>query len=263
MNYARTFLSKTGERFDEDAQAWGLSRTRALLIALAPLVVIGVITLLAALALLSKSTFRPIFNFVVAEDSLLEWPQFVFALAAGLMFIWMGIQFIRKGQWVVGAAHLLIGVCGVFVAGEEISWGQRIFGWAEPESLGAINHQKELNVHNIRLVQRAFGFAALFASMYGVGAPLLASFVEALRTRTPLRFLAVPPLFLLPAFLMPFGYRLFRILIWPGTNALVVTYGEGPELCLYFGLMVFAALNLRRLRQDQPAPAPKAAPAGA
>lgn len=95
MNYARTFLSKTGERFDEDAQAWGLSRTRALLIALAPLVVIGVITLLAALALLSKSTFRPIFNFVVAEDSLLEWPQFVFALAAGLMFIWMGIQFIR------------------------------------------------------------------------------------------------------------------------------------------------------------------------
>lgn len=67
------------------------------------------------------------------------------------------------------------------MAGEEISWGQRIFGWAEPESLGAINHQKELNVHNIRLVQRAFGFAALFASMYGVGAPLLASFVEARR----------------------------------------------------------------------------------
>lgn len=263
MNYARTFLSKTMDRFNEDAQAWGVSRTRALLIALAPIAVVGVVTLLAALSLLSKSAFRPIFNVVTAEDSVLEWPQFVFALAAGLMFIWAGVLLVRKGEWVAGAAYLLIGVCGLFVAGEEISWGQRIFGWVEPASLSAINHQNELNVHNIRPVQRAFGFVVLFASMYGVGAPLLASFVEALRARGPLRFLMVPPLFLLPAFLMPFGYRLFRVLIWPGTNALVVTFGEGPELCLYFGLMLFAALNLRRMRQEQPAPAPKPAPAGA
>jgi hypothetical protein len=37
-----------------------------------------------------------------------------------------------------------------FVAfGEEISWGQRIFGWSTPESISAINHQQETNIHNL------------------------------------------------------------------------------------------------------------------
>jgi len=46
---------------------------------------------------------------------------------------------------------------------------------------------------------------------------------------------------------MPLGYRMFRILIWPGTDFTVVKFGEAPELCLYFGLLVFTWLNLRRL----------------
>ena len=37
----------------------------------------------------------------------------------------------------------------VFAAGEEISWGQRIFGFATPDFLLPLNHQKEFNVHNI------------------------------------------------------------------------------------------------------------------
>ena len=37
----------------------------------------------------------------------------------------------------------------VFVAGEEISWGQRIFGFATPDFLIRLNNQKEFTVHNI------------------------------------------------------------------------------------------------------------------
>jgi hypothetical protein len=37
-----------------------------------------------------------------------------------------------------------------FVAfGEEISWGQRIFGWSTPESLAKVNYQQETNLHNL------------------------------------------------------------------------------------------------------------------
>ena len=39
----------------------------------------------------------------------------------------------------------------VFVAGEEISWGQRIFGFATPDFLLPLNQQGEFNVHNISL----------------------------------------------------------------------------------------------------------------
>jgi len=223
------------------------------MIALFPIIVVGIVTLIAALALLSKSTFRPLFAFVTAEDSLLEWMQFLFVFAASLIFAWLGIQFVRNGQRGIGALYLLLAFSAFFVAGEEISWGQRLFGWSEPASLAGINHQNETNVHNIRPVQRAFGFVVLFGGMYGSLAPLIGAYVRAKRERTPLSFLLIPSLCLLPAFLMPFGYRMFRLVIWPGTNALVVRFGEAPELCLYFGLLIFAALNLRRLQQEKPA----------
>lgn len=46
-------------------------------------------------------------------------------------------------------ARLLLAALFVFVAGEEISWGQRIFGFATPPSLHEVNAQGEMNVHNL------------------------------------------------------------------------------------------------------------------
>ena len=37
----------------------------------------------------------------------------------------------------------------VYFAGEEISWGQWIFGWETPAALEAVNDQGETNLHNI------------------------------------------------------------------------------------------------------------------
>lgn len=45
--------------------------------------------------------------------------------------------------WIV----LLIFGC-VYFAGEEISWGQHIFGWETPEAWSDINDQSETNLHN-------------------------------------------------------------------------------------------------------------------
>ena len=35
-----------------------------------------------------------------------------------------------------------------YIAGEEISWGQHIFGWTTPEFWSAVNDQNETNLHN-------------------------------------------------------------------------------------------------------------------
>lgn len=59
---------------------------------------------------------------------------------------------------------LLLGFALLFFfgAGEEISWGQRIFNLTTPETLEAINAQGELNVHNINIFEYTIRFEFLF-----------------------------------------------------------------------------------------------------
>jgi hypothetical protein len=244
----KTIVARCVTQFDADAQMWNTPRPMARVIAVAPIILVGIVTLLAALAIDASSPFRSVFRWVTDEDSLLEWLQFFCVLAASIIFGGIGLSLLRRRQQGIGLLYLLLMVATLFVAGEEISWGQRVFGWSTPEALADINHQNETNVHNIRWIQRAFGYVVFIGGMYGVFAPILRAAFRHHRSPSDTTFLTIPPLFLVPAFLMPFGYRLFRIFIWPDTHFIVVTYGEAPELCLYFGLVVFAWLNFRRLR---------------
>lgn len=52
-----------------------------------------------------------------------------------------------KNGW-LKAWTALAGICCIYVAGEELSWGQHIFGWATPENWSALNDQNETNLHN-------------------------------------------------------------------------------------------------------------------
>ena len=44
---------------------------------------------------------------------------------------------------------LLMTLSCIYFAGEELSWGQHLFGWGTPEHLEAVNDQEETNLHNI------------------------------------------------------------------------------------------------------------------
>lgn len=66
-----------------------------------------------------------------------------------------------------------------FGAGEEISWGQRIFGFATPEALAEINKQDELNLHNLSAMEDSNLFTAdrlfdVFWFLFGVFIPVAA-----------------------------------------------------------------------------------------
>ena len=43
----------------------------------------------------------------------------------------------------------MLSIVFFLIAGEEISWGQRIFDLATPDYLSSVNEQDELNFHNI------------------------------------------------------------------------------------------------------------------
>lgn len=59
----------------------------------------------------------------------------------------------------LGAGHgrrvvyLLLAVLMFICAGEEISWGQRIFGWGTPEGWSEMNAQAETNLHNLTVIE--------------------------------------------------------------------------------------------------------------
>ena len=86
------------------------------------------------------------FHALSREDNWVENLTAVWFLLAGLLLFVTALverSFFQRCVYILGAMAM------VFAAGEEISWGQRIFGFATPDFLMHLNEQKEFTVHNI------------------------------------------------------------------------------------------------------------------
>ncbi len=80
------------------------------------------------------------------EDSKVENATAGLFLLTGILLFataWAEKGFFHRCLYILG------GLVMVFVAGEEISWGQRLIGFATPDALMDINAQEEFNLHNI------------------------------------------------------------------------------------------------------------------
>jgi hypothetical protein len=53
-----------------------------------------------------------------------------------------------QGRPLVLALTVLAALSCLYIAGEEICWGQVIFGWQEPELVSATNREGEFSLHN-------------------------------------------------------------------------------------------------------------------
>ena len=96
------------------------------------------------------------FHALTREDSWVENLTAVWFLLAGLLLF---ITALAERSFFRRCVYILGGVAMLFAAGEEISWGQRIFGFAAPDFLMHLNESKEFNVHNIN--NTAFSFIYL------------------------------------------------------------------------------------------------------
>ncbi len=82
------------------------------------------------------------------EDGYIEYFTAIWLLATSLLCLYK----IQSITHVAPKVFLYTATVIFFLGfGEEISWGQRIFGFETPENLERINAQKEFNLHNIHL----------------------------------------------------------------------------------------------------------------
>jgi len=253
MNVLTRSFRKIVNVFEQDSRLWGLTVSTALILAVVPILVV--------LGMVATIPHPDLFVWLTAEDSLLEWSQFVLIFTSSLIFAWSGFLLFQNHLGKIGSLYLIVALATFFVAGEEIAWGQRIFGWGTPEALEAVNSQHETTLHNISSAHSIFVYGMMLVAFYGVLMPILASLWWNQKRESFLERLLIPPLCLIPAFLMPFGYRFSRLALgvdtlFPKFIFVITKFSEVTELCLYFAVMVFAWLNLRQIRQTIPGEAP-------
>ena len=102
-----------------------------------------------ALFALWHFALAPVPDGIWIEDGLYEYLTVVLLLATACV---LALAARDAGRQRSRASAVLIGLAAVLVACfamEEISWGQRLLGLETPEGLAAINHQEEINVHNL------------------------------------------------------------------------------------------------------------------
>ena len=111
------------------------------------------------------------FDWCRSEDGPLEWIQF-FGFLITFLCCLKNVWELRKRFFTKQClAWLILGIICFFVAGEEISWGERLTGFGF-DHIRAINMQGESNIHNIgfihhKLLDPTFEISCIFLGWIG------------------------------------------------------------------------------------------------
>jgi hypothetical protein len=185
-----------------------------------------------------------IFKMMVEEDHIVENTQFLFLVIACVLSAGTATHYFKNKNKFLCLFYLIICLGLFFLAGEEISWGQRILGLQAPTTFVQDNSQQEINVHNLKQVDKYISLAYILLGLYGSGSWLLLK-IKSIRQFSLHKHLIIPSylaLFFLPTAL----YNTF----FPPTS--VHKYGEWSEvieLLLYAGMLVFVGTHYFSVRR--------------
>ena len=102
----------------------------------------------------------------IGEDSLIEWLQFICYFSSSLISFLIVIIDITKDK--IKLKHIfwfLLAIFCFYVAGEEISWTERITNFGS-DSIRQINMQGETNLHNLKGFNDYLHFSFIFSGLF-------------------------------------------------------------------------------------------------
>lgn len=100
------------------------------------------------------------------EDGVVEYATALFLFVASLILVMNAASLKARGAGLAVVCTAFYALLFFFAAGEEISWGQRIFGWETGETFREINKQQETNLHNL-IVPTPWGDFHLAKTLFG------------------------------------------------------------------------------------------------
>ncbi|MCK5231663.1 MAG: hypothetical protein KAR13_15425 [Desulfobulbaceae bacterium] len=92
-------------------------------------------------------------DFWLREDGMYESMATIACVVGGFVFFWSFYCSDNGGRAKRNPWLFLFAIALLVLAGEEISWGQRFFGFDIPADLASMNFQNEFNLHNSKLIQ--------------------------------------------------------------------------------------------------------------
>jgi hypothetical protein len=172
---------------------------------LAPLAVLIALTAILAVLYLVLLLDDAVVTWLIREEHPVELVGALSLLATSAACLVLFARTAGDERWPTMRRLGLLALAALFFFGfgEELSWGERIFGFAPPESLAEANRQDEANVHNLELFSGSLDPDRLFQLFWlaiGVFAPLLALWRPArrrLQRLIPILPVALAPLFVL------------------------------------------------------------------
>lgn len=102
------------------------------------------------------------------EDNLIEYITAFSFLAASALSFAAAIYRFKRRQLIHVSLLIVAGLIFLFVAGEEISWGQRLLNFKTPQQVAEINQQNELTLHNSQGFAQYVLQAYLILGIYGI-----------------------------------------------------------------------------------------------
>lgn len=156
---------------------------------------------------------------------------------AGLLALLQAKDFYRKHFNFLTSLFLVASIALFFIAGDEISWGQRLFGFVTPVEFAAENLQNETTVHNLDGIHQAIGYGYLLVGLFGAFGWIVAdNFLKKYQHWTKY---FVPPAYLFFFFYLSLVYNAYAL---GGLNNFK-EWSEVAELFLYSGVFGFLLIN--------------------
>jgi hypothetical protein len=192
-----------------------------------------------------------LYRWLVREDGPIENCEFVAAAVSFFLAVSISIHLFRTDRKVYAVLYALLGLALFYVAGEEISWGQRIFQIHTPTYFLQHNYQKEMNTHNLRGTWRYIHAAYILAGLYGAfGRFMLPRWFRDRRlfaadSYLMLYFIPVSVIYFYFDFITPIEVKFFgNHFIY---HRFVYDFDQEPaEFLLMMGFLFFTAINKYR-----------------
>ncbi len=191
-------------------------------------------------------------NFFAGELGVIELAtpvMLVPAIIGGILIFINREKLVTKqlGYWI-----LLITIACFYIAGEEISWGQQLFGWGTPEWVKEVNDQHETNLHNTSswFDQKPRLLLEIFVLVGGIFLPIKRKLQGVNLPRERWQYWLCPTIVCLPAAILAIlsrmPERIISLFDLSGT-VINVRYSEVQEL--YFAMFLMMYLLSFRNRQ--------------